>query len=48
VIDAIVVDDRDPDPPPSELAVLACPILMEGASGRKALAERVLEFGRGL
>jgi LPPG:FO 2-phospho-L-lactate transferase len=48
VIDAIVVDDRDPDPPPPGLAVLACPILMEGAGGRRALAERVLEFGRGL
>ncbi len=48
VIDAIVVDDGDPDPPPTDLAVLACPILMEGAGGRRGLAERVLEFGRGL
>lgn len=48
VIDAIVVDDRDPDPPPEGIATLACPILMKGASGRRALAERVLEFGRGL
>lgn len=48
VIDAIVVDEADPDPPPEGIATLACPILMEGAAGRRALASRVLEFGRGL
>lgn len=48
VIDAIVVDDDDPDPPPAGVRALACPILMEGAAGRRRLAERVLEFGRGL
>ena len=35
---------RGPDPPPEGPAVLACPTLMEGASGRRELAERVLEF----
>ena len=48
VIDAIVIDEDDPDPPPAELASLACPTLMEDAAGRRALAERVLEFARGL
>lgn len=48
VIDAIVVDEGDPDPPPAGVASLACPTLMEGAAGRRALAGRVLEFGRGL
>ena len=28
--------------------MLSCPTLMEGAAGRRALAERVLEFARGL
>jgi LPPG:FO 2-phospho-L-lactate transferase len=48
VIDAIVVDESDPDPPPSELASLVCPTLMEGAAGRRAVAGRVLEFARAL
>lgn len=48
VIDAMVVDAGDPDPPPADLETLAVPTLMEGRAGRRALAERVLEFGRGL
>jgi LPPG:FO 2-phospho-L-lactate transferase len=44
VIDAMVVDADDPDPPPERLPVLSCPTLMEGAEGRRALAERVLAF----
>ena len=44
VIDAMVVDSADPDPPPDGLTVLTCPTLMEGAEGRRALAERVLRF----
>ncbi len=48
VIDAMVVDRGDPDPGPEAIEVLSCPTLMEGAAGRRALAERVLEFGRGL
>jgi LPPG:FO 2-phospho-L-lactate transferase len=46
LLDAIVVDEADPDPPPSGLRVLACPTLMEGAPGRRALAERVLGLAR--
>ena len=44
LLDAIVVDEGDPDPPPDGLRVLSCPTLMEGASGRRALAERVLKL----
>ena len=48
LLDGMVVDAGDPDPAPEGLEVLSCPTLMEGASGRRALAERVLEFARGL
>lgn len=48
LLDGIVVDEGDPDPPPDDLPVLECPTLMEGATGRRALAERVLEWGREL
>jgi LPPG:FO 2-phospho-L-lactate transferase len=46
LIDAMVVDADDPDPEPEGLRVLSCPTLMEGAQGRRELAERVLEFAR--
>src|SRR5919108_5827956 len=46
LIDAMVVDADDPDPEPEGLRVLSCPTLMEGAQGRRGLAERVLEFAR--
>lgn len=48
VIDAMVVDSGDPDPPPEDVRTLSCPTLMEGASGRRALAEGVLAFAREL
>jgi len=44
VIQAMVVDADDPDPGPDDIQVLSCPTLMEGAEGRRGLAERVLEF----
>jgi LPPG:FO 2-phospho-L-lactate transferase len=44
LIDAMVCDAEDPDPPPQNLRVLGCPTLMEGPEGRRALAERTLEF----
>jgi hypothetical protein len=44
LLDTIVVDSGDPDPPPGELRSLVCPTLMEGAGGRRALAERVLNL----
>jgi LPPG:FO 2-phospho-L-lactate transferase len=48
VIEAMVVDADDPDPGPDGIQVLSCPALMEGAEGRRALAERVLEFAQAL
>ena len=48
LLDGMVVDAGDPDPPPEGMAVLSCPTLMEGPEGRRALAERVLDFARGI
>jgi LPPG:FO 2-phospho-L-lactate transferase len=48
VIQGMVVDEGDPDPAPQGLRVLECPTLMEGAEGRRGLAERVLELARAL
>jgi LPPG:FO 2-phospho-L-lactate transferase len=48
LLDGFVADEGDPDPPPEGLPVDLCPTLMEGASGRRRLAERVLEFARSL
>jgi LPPG:FO 2-phospho-L-lactate transferase len=45
LIDAIVCDRDDPDPPPDWVEVLRCPTLMEDAERRRELARRVLEFG---
>ena len=44
MVTAMVVDADDPDPGPEEIQLLSCPTLMEGAEGRRELAERVLEF----
>ena len=44
LIEGMVCDAEDPDPPPENLRVLSCPTLMEGSEGRRALAERTLEF----
>jgi LPPG:FO 2-phospho-L-lactate transferase len=44
LLDALVVDSGDPDPPPDEVRSVSCPTLMEGADGRRRLAERVLEL----
>jgi len=48
LISAMLVDADDPDPGPEGIQVLSCPTLMEGAEGRRALAERVLEFAEAL
>jgi LPPG:FO 2-phospho-L-lactate transferase len=48
LLDGMVVDEGDPDPPPEGLRTLGCPTLMEGPAGRRALAERVLTFAAGL
>lgn len=48
LIEAMVVDNDDPCPGPEGVQVLSCPTLMEGAGGRRELAERVLELARTL
>jgi len=44
LIDGMVCDPEDPDPPPESIRVLNTQTLMEGREGRLALAERTLEF----
>ncbi|HET9677544.1 MAG TPA: 2-phospho-L-lactate transferase [Solirubrobacterales bacterium] len=44
LIDAMVVDEGDPDPPPADLPTLSAPTLMEGAAGRVRLARIVLDY----
>jgi LPPG:FO 2-phospho-L-lactate transferase len=44
LIDGMVVDEGDPDPPPAEVATLAAATLMEGASGRARVARIVLDY----
>jgi LPPG:FO 2-phospho-L-lactate transferase len=44
LIDGMVVDEGDPDPPPVEVATQATATLMEGASGRARLARIVLDY----
>jgi LPPG:FO 2-phospho-L-lactate transferase len=48
LLEAMVCDEADPDPPPEGIEILACPTLMEGAVGRRRLAERTLEFAANL
>jgi hypothetical protein len=44
VIDAMVIDEGDPDPPPEAIPILAAPTLMEGAAERARLARIVLDY----
>jgi LPPG:FO 2-phospho-L-lactate transferase len=44
LIDAMVVDEGDPDPPPAEVPTLLAPTLMDGAEGRARLARTVLDY----
>jgi LPPG:FO 2-phospho-L-lactate transferase len=48
LIDAMVVDEGDPDPPPDEIPTLAAPTLMEGAAGRARVARIVLDYAASL
>jgi LPPG:FO 2-phospho-L-lactate transferase len=48
LLDGMVVDIGDPDPPPEELQTLAAPILMDTAKARKRVARVVLGFGASL
>jgi LPPG:FO 2-phospho-L-lactate transferase len=44
LLDGMICDPEDPDPPPEGIRVMSCPTLMEGRGGRRELAERTLEF----
>jgi LPPG:FO 2-phospho-L-lactate transferase len=48
LIEAMVCDAGDPDPPPQGIRTLTCPTLMADSDGRRALAERTLEFATAL
>jgi LPPG:FO 2-phospho-L-lactate transferase len=48
LIDAMVVDQDDPDPPPAEIPTLASPTLMDGAAGRLRVARTVLDYAETL
>jgi LPPG:FO 2-phospho-L-lactate transferase len=48
LIDAMVVDEEDPDPPPGEIPTLATATLMEGAGGRARVARAVLDYAADL
>jgi LPPG:FO 2-phospho-L-lactate transferase len=48
LIDAMIVDEGDPDPPPAEIPTLATATLMDGAAGRLRLARIVLDYAASL
>ncbi|HWC09246.1 MAG TPA: 2-phospho-L-lactate transferase [Solirubrobacterales bacterium] len=48
LVDGIVVDEGDPDPPPTDLPHLATATLMEGSAGRARLARIVLDYAESL
>jgi LPPG:FO 2-phospho-L-lactate transferase len=48
LIDGMVVDEGDPDPPPVEVATEVTATLMEGPSGRARLARIVLDYATAL
>ena len=48
LVDGMICDHEDPDPPPERIRVLSAPTLMEGAMGRRELAELTLQFASSL
>ncbi len=48
LIDAMVIDQNEPQPLPEQLPTLQTPTLMEGAEGRRRLARTVLDYGASL
>jgi LPPG:FO 2-phospho-L-lactate transferase len=44
LLEGMICDPDDPDPPPQGVRVMSCPTLMEGPEGRRELAQRTLEF----
>ena len=48
LIDGLIADADDPEPPRDGIRSLLIPTLMSDATSRRALAERALEFARSL
>lgn len=48
MLHGFVVDEGDPEPGPGDVPVLSSATLMRDEASRRAVAERVLEFGRSL
>jgi len=48
LLDGMLCDEADPDPPPDDVVTAAAPLLMEGAEGRKRVAERTLDLAGSL
>jgi LPPG:FO 2-phospho-L-lactate transferase len=48
LVEGMVCDEADPEPPPEGLEILSCPTLMEGPEGRRRLAKRTLDFAANL
>jgi LPPG:FO 2-phospho-L-lactate transferase len=48
LLDGMVVDEGDPDPPPAEIPTQAASTLMEGAAGRARVARIVLDYAASL
>jgi LPPG:FO 2-phospho-L-lactate transferase len=48
LIEGMVCDEADPEPPPEGLEILSCPTLMEGPEGRRRLAKQTLDFAGNL
>ncbi len=46
LIDAMIVDEGDPDPPPEGIATESMPTMMAGPAPRAVVARSVLDFGR--
>lgn len=44
LLDGMICDPEDPDPPPEGIRIRSSPTLMEGRAGRREVAERTLEF----
>ena len=44
LLDGMLVDEADPDPPPAGLRTRAAPVLMEGPEGRERVARETLDF----
>jgi LPPG:FO 2-phospho-L-lactate transferase len=48
LLDGMVCDEGDPDPPPEGVTLLTLPTLMEGSTRRREVAEQVLKFAASL